>query len=151
MLMMTNVDIKLRTIEPHDIDKLFEWRNHPDVRSKSFNTAPILWAEHEQWVKTKINDPYTTIYMAYCGQNDIGSIRFENKGDAVKVSVMLNPSFVGKGLGAGIIRSAVEKYLSEKNSNKNIIAEIKKDNIASIKAFQKAGFKESYLTLEYVP
>jgi len=27
-----------------------------------------------------------------------------------------------------------------------IIAEIKKENIQSIKAFQKAGFKESYVT-----
>lgn len=149
--MMTNVDIKLRTIETHDINKLFEWRNNPDIRSKSFNTAPILWAEHEKWFKAKINDPYTAIYMAYCGQNDIGSIRFENKGDAVKISVMLNPSFIGKGFGAEIIRSAVEKYVSERKVNKAIIAEIKKDNIASVKAFQKAGFKENYLTFEYMP
>lgn len=149
--MMTNVDIKLRAIEPHDIDKLFEWRNHPDVRSKSFNTDPVNRVEHEKWFNAKINDPDTMIYVAYCGKNDIGSIRFENKGDAVKVSVMLNPSFVGKGFGAEIIRLAVEKFLSGKKSNKGIIAEIKKDNIASIKAFQKAGFKESYLTLEYMP
>lgn len=33
-----------------------------------------------------------------------------------------------------------------KKPNKPIIAEIKKDNIASIKAFQKAGFKGSHVT-----
>lgn len=149
--MITNADIKLRTIEPDDIYKLFEWRNHPDIQSKSFNTNPILWVEHEKWFKAKINDPDTTIFMAYCGENSIGSIRFENKDDAVKVSVMLNPSFIGKGFGTEIIRLAVKKFVSEKKSNKPIIAEIKKDNIASIKAFQKAGFKENYLTFVYMP
>jgi len=30
-----------------------------------------------------------------------------------------------------------------------IIAEIKKDNVASIKAFEKTGFKESHVTYFY--
>jgi RimJ/RimL family protein N-acetyltransferase len=34
----------------------------------------------------------------------------------------------------------------EKKPDMQIIAEIKKDNITSIKAFQKAGYKENHLT-----
>lgn len=149
MSMVTKVDIKLRTIEPHDIDKLFEWRNHPDVRSKSFNTAPIAWDEHKKWFNDKLQDQKVVIYIAFDGNNKIGSIRFEDKGNAVKVSVMLNPDFSGKGLGALVIKLGTEKFINRKKPNKPIIAEIKKDNIASIKAFQKAGFEERYLTLIY--
>lgn len=149
---MTNMQVKLRAAELHDIDKMFEWRNHPDIRRQSFNTDPISWDEHEKWFKIKINNPDSKIYIAYSGDDEIGSIRFENKGNVIKVSIMLNPSFIGKGFGSEIIRSAVGKYLTEQQKgNNHIVAEIKKENIASIKAFQKAGFKESYLTLEYTP
>ena len=34
----------------------------------------------------------------------------------------------------------------EKKSGKPIVAQIKKDNIASIKAFEKAGFEEAFRT-----
>lgn len=150
--MITNADIKIRRIEPCDIGNLFKWRNHPDVRKNSFNSNLLQWTEHEKWFKAKSNDPDTTIYIAYCDkENSIGSIRFENKSDVVKVSVMLNPSFIGKGLGVKVIRAGVEKFISEKKTNKPIIAEIKKDNIVSIKTFQKANFVESYVTFVYRP
>lgn len=141
---------KLRNVEPGDIDDLFEWRNHPEIRKNSFNTSPISRNEHEKWFNEKTEDPLTTIYIACCGDVKIGSIRFENKDNKViKVSVMLNPDFFGKGFGVEIIKLGTEKFVSEKHPERPLIAEIKKDNIASIKAFQGAGFKQSYLTFIY--
>lgn len=142
-------ELKFRPVESDDINDLFEWRNHPEVRKNSFSSKPLSWEEHEKWFKEKVKDPGTTIYMVYTEGEKIGSIRFEEKDDAVKVSVMLNPDFFGKGLGAEIIKSGSEKFIREKNCKKPITAEIKKNNIASIKAFQKAGFRESYITLVY--
>ena len=89
--------------------------------------------------------------MACYQEQRTGAVRFEDIGDAIKVSIMLNPEYLGKGFGAEIIRAAVEKFISEKKINKPIIAAIKKDNIASIKVFQKANFIESYLTFVYRP
>ena len=143
---ITDVELKLRNVEPCDINDLFKWRNHSDIRKYSFNTEPILWDEHEKWFKNKIRDSGTTIYMACHGAEKISTIRFEDKNEVIKVSVMLNPDFIGKGLGAKIIRLGIEKFVKEKRPDKPLIAEIKKDNIHSIKAFQKAGFRESYLT-----
>ncbi len=143
---VTNVDIRLRNAKISDIDDLFKWRNDPVVRKNFFNTNPVSWDEHKKWFEVKSQDADTTIYMAHYGENKIGSIRFENKSEAIKLSVMLNPDFLGKGLGAEVIRLAAKKFMSEKETRKPLIAEIKKDNITSIKAFQKAGFKESYLT-----
>lgn len=59
---------------------------------------------------------------------------------------MLNPDFLGKGLGSKVIILGTEIFIKEKKPAKPIIAEIKKDNIASVKAFQKAGFKENFTT-----
>ena len=141
--------IEIREIQDDDINDLFNWRNHPEVRKNFFNTNPISWDEHEKWFKAKIKDSYTSIYIACSGKDKVGSIRFEDKSDVIKVSIMLNPDFLGKGFGSEVIRLGTERFIKEKNPYKPIHAEIKRDNIASLKAFQKAGFEESYLVFVY--
>jgi RimJ/RimL family protein N-acetyltransferase len=142
-------DIEVRDLQDGDINDLFRWRNHPDIRRNFFNSSPVSWSEHKRWFRAKKQDPNTTIYIACYEGTNIGSIRFEDKGEVIKVSIMLNPDFIGKGFGSEIIRIGTEKLIAEKRPKKFIVAEVKKENIASLKAFQKAGFKESYLTFVY--
>lgn len=125
---------------------MFSWRNHPDIRKNFFDATPVSWETHEKWFREKNNDIGSAIYMVYYRANKIGSIRFESKENTIKTSVMLNPDYIGKGFGAEIIRIGTDRFIKEKSPTKPIIAEIKKENIQSIKAFQKAGFKESCVT-----
>ena len=90
----------------------------------------------------KLKDLDAAVYMAYYRKEKIGTIRFENKEGVTKTSVMLNPLFMGKGLGSHVIKQGVERFIMEKKPVMQIIAEIKKENVASIKAFEKAGFEE---------
>ena len=139
--LMSNI-INLRKVEITDINDMFEWRNHPDIRKNFFNQEMVSRDEHEKWFMAKLNDPDITVYMAYHRKERIGSIRFESRDRVIKTSVMLNPDFLGKGLGPKVIKLGVERFIMEKNPDMQIIAEIKKDNVASIKAFEKAGFEE---------
>ena len=136
-------------MEGSDMGDLLKWRNHPVIRENSFSTNAISLNEHERWFKKKIKDPSSKIYIACCGDGKIGMIRFDDHGDVIKVNVMLNPDFLNKGLGSKVIKLGVEKLISEIKLDKPIVAEIKNDNIASIKAFQKVGFKESHSTFVY--
>ncbi len=146
---IANSDLRLRNVKFDDINDLFKWRNHPEIRKNSFNTNAVSWDEHERWFRAKSNDPNTAIYIAYCKEDKIGSIRFESKDDTIKISVMLNPDFLGRGFGSKVIRLGTERFIKEKNTEKPIHAEIKIDNRASIKAFQKAGYKENHLVFMY--
>jgi UDP-2,4-diacetamido-2,4,6-trideoxy-beta-L-altropyranose hydrolase len=134
--------INLAKAEIADINAIFEWRNHPDIRRYFFNANPISWNDHEQWFNRKLKDHNTAIYVACHIENKIGSIRFENKGEMINISVMLNPTYLGEGFGSKIIKLGVEKFIKDRSPKKHLIAEIKADNIASINAFKKAGFKE---------
>ena len=141
--------MRLRNVEFSDIGDLFKWRNHPIIKESSFNIGPISWDEHERWFKEKSKDLNSQIYIT-CFENDkIGMVRFDDKGDVIKVSIMLNPDFIGKGLGSEVIRLGTKRFIGEKRPCKPIIAEIKKGKIASIKAFQKADFKEIHSTFVY--
>jgi len=93
----------------------------------------------------KLKDPDTTIYMAHYRNKKIGAIRFEANDFVIKTSLMLNPDFLGKGFGSKVIKIGVEEFIKDKNPKESLIAEIREGNIASIKAFQKAGYRESHL------
>jgi len=146
--LMSNI-INLTKAEITDINDIFEWRNHPDIRKNFFDSEVITWNDHEKWFNEKLKDQDTTIYVAYHIENKIGSIRFEANEYVIKISVMLNPLFLGKGLGLQVVKMGVEKYIREGTPDKSLIAEVKKNNIASIKTFRKAGFKENDLTFTY--
>ena len=69
--------IKLTKAEITDINDIFEWRNHPDIRKNFFNQELLSWDEHEKWFIAKLNDPDAAAYMAYYKKEKIGTIRFE--------------------------------------------------------------------------
>jgi UDP-2,4-diacetamido-2,4,6-trideoxy-beta-L-altropyranose hydrolase len=149
MISKVSYIINLTKVEITDINDIFEWRNHPDIRRNFFNQELLSWEEHEKWFTTKLKDSNATVYMAYYKEIKVGTIRFESKDRVIKTSVMLNPLFLGKGLGSKVIKLGVERFIMEKKPDMQIIAEIKKDNFTSIKAFTKAGFKEKHLTFVY--
>lgn len=141
--------LKMRRMNMRDKTDLFKWRNHPDIRKNFFNEAPVSSDEHDRWFKTKYNDKNTTIYMAYYERNKIGIIRFEDMSDVIKISITINPDFLFKGFGAIVISNGIKKFISEKGINKPFVAEIKGDNLASIKVFKKAGFRRSHVIYVY--
>ncbi|MBI4833593.1 MAG: GNAT family N-acetyltransferase [Planctomycetes bacterium] len=132
--------IILKTVNEKDCKDLWLWRSFFRVRKNFFSQRPILWREHKKWFYSKLLDPATKMYLARRARNKIGVIRFETGGPVVKVSVNLNPKFIGKGVGAKIISLGTEKVMTETKTTKPIIAEIKKDNIASSKVFSRAGY-----------
>lgn len=133
-------------MKAEDIYDLYHWRNHPKISHSSFNTKPIPWKKHEKWFKEKSKDSNVAIYIAYYGTIKIGTIRFEAERDFIRTNVMLSPEWQGKGFGTRVIQLGVKKFIRQKRTTKPLIAQIKIDNLASKKAFQKAGFRESYIT-----
>lgn len=138
--------LKLRKVNASDMKDLFNWRNHPKVRKSSFQAEPLLWEEHRKWFGQKIKSGDTVMFIGTYEDQKAGVIRFDNRLKDACVSVMLNPDYIGKGFGARLIELGVKKLRKQNNKVKTITAEIKEDNIASLKAFEKAGFQKSHVT-----
>ena len=115
MISMVDNIINLRKAEIADANDIFEWRNHIEVRKNFFNQEKLLWDKHKKWFMAKLKDPDTTIYMAHYRNEKVGAIRFEVNDSVIKTSLMLNPLFLGKGLGPRVIKLGVEEYIKEKN------------------------------------
>lgn len=137
---MLSFDISLQKARWSDRDLLLEWANDPQTRSNSFNSVAILRDEHEKWLAAKLKDPHCVMYVASDHQAvPIGVTRFDVEGDKALISINLTGHSRGKGLGSRIIAEACGRLFDELPVEV-VEARIKEENIASLRAFRKAGF-----------
>lgn len=135
--------LKIRSVTDEDCRLLWEWVNDPDVRASSFESDPIPWEEHVRWFRGKRVDPNCHIYVVLDQDNHpIGQVRFDIQSDSgaeVIISIHIARDQRGRGYGEDALRLACEHFFKAARTQP-IAAYIKPQNVASIRAFEKAGF-----------
>lgn len=109
------------------------------------NSDIVPWESHEKWFSKALNDSNRHFYVGKLGDNLAGVIRFdklENTDQTYDVSINIAPNNRGKGIGKRLLSKALERFLQDVIDANTIIAEIKKENIASTRTFLSAGFQE---------
>lgn len=133
--------IELKKVNNSDARNLFDWANDPATRKASFNSEPIIWENHIKWLETKLADENCFFYIAYTQDQACGSIRldYEEGANAFYISYSISPAYRGRGLGAEILGEA-EKKMKCDYGECVFIGEVKNDNPASIKCFEKLEY-----------
>ena len=136
-------NIRLRTASWNDCETILEMANSPDVRAVSFSSEIIDMATHEKWFKAKLETPNAFFIIAEdANTTEIAAqIRFETTNGDWTISISLNREFRGKGLGVRLIETASAIFFDRHPETPRILAYIKPENKASIRAFEKAGYK----------
>lgn len=130
---------------------LFELRNLDSNRNQFRNSDRVEWQSHESWMARFLKNERNRMYVFSVKNEKIGMFRVDESGD---VSVSLLNEFKGKGYGSEMIKIGSSSYLRDFPEAK-LFAEIKKENVASSKAFMKAGYKliesinSDYILLDY--
>lgn len=135
-----NVGLNFRFANQRDVDLYYKWANDEEVRSNSYNQEPILYNNHVKWFKTKLKSADCFFYLFRTEKNvPIGQVRIDKSGDEIVIGISIDEKYRGLSLSEKMLVVSCEDYL--KKHPKNIItAYIKTKNIASLKAFVKAGF-----------
>jgi UDP-2,4-diacetamido-2,4,6-trideoxy-beta-L-altropyranose hydrolase len=133
--------IRLRPADANDMRRVWEWSNEPGVRAVSFNSDSIPWDDHQQWFAAKLADPSVLFLIAEdeSGQ-PIGQLRFDFRVQIATISLSLAPEARGRGLGAQLITQSSASIFADGRAML-IEAFIKPNNVGSIRAFEKAGYK----------
>lgn len=140
---MTN-QIKIRPAELTDAEPLWHWRNDPATRQFAFSQNTVDWEAHSNWFSSALRNPDRIILIACdCYGQRMGMVRFDINKDAQSAltSINLAPAARGKRQSIPILSAAIETFSTERQCD--LIAEIKPDNIASIKCFQACGFVQT--------
>jgi len=143
------MEVILRPIKIEDLDIVFQWRNHPEVRKNSFNKDEISRSEHFNYWKRRIGEAENYSFMAMADGKSIGLVRLDKRPDSYEVHVMVAPNLRGMGLGSKMIEKTKEN--AKKLGMNKLTARILPGNDSSQSIFRKNGFvggpEEFYCTL----
>ena len=131
------MNFNFRPIVFEDWEILLKWRNDPVVRMNSHNSDLIEEEMHKTYIKRLLETKDRKQYIFSADDKEVGTIREDELGDANELSYIISPDEYGKKLGELMIR------LFLYNKEGRFYCEIKKDNIASIKAAERSGFAVS--------
>ena len=134
--------LTIRPAASADCELLWKWRNDPEVRAASFNSDMIEWAVHQRWFDARMADSQCTILIA-CDESGeaIGQVRFDLIGDGeFEIAVSIDQRHRASGYGGRLIQMTTDDFLST-GELRTIHAYIKPENIASIRAFTRAGYE----------
>ena len=134
--------VTLRDVTAQDAAVLFEWANDPLTRSSSFNSSPIDWDTHVGWLSDRLRSSSATQWIGSFDGQPIGLVRFDQHEDRrADIGVTVAPSRRGEGWSAALIVAGSEQMFSSHGTTV-VRAQIKPDNLGSIRAFEAADFDE---------
>lgn len=145
------MELYLRKANSLDKKIVYEWANDSDTRKNSFNTEPIPWENHEKWYQ-KIMDSMksketekSVLFICMDFMIPVGSVRIDKKEEGIaEISYTVAPDYRGNGYGQKMI-ILLENEIKKNYPEINILAaEVKNDNLASSRIFEKLEFKEMF-------
>ncbi|GAB2524625.1 GNAT family N-acetyltransferase [Spirosoma aerophilum] len=137
-----------RTAQPADARLYFDWANDPDTRRQSFNSTPISLETHTGWFTRKLADP-NALLLVFANETGqpVGQVRFErtpvaDMPDEIIIGLSVDARHRGKGLASQLITMGCAACRKQWGAV-TIHAYIKAENQASVRAFERAGFRLS--------
>ena len=128
---------------------LLNWRNDPRIRRYFRNPAVIGLDQHLEWFTRALSDESRLILVVCRGQTPVGCVRFNLDGDSAEVSIYIDPSCHGSGLGSGVLRAALDFLHAERPWVNVCSAEVLTENVASEAMFANCGFHVRSSWFEY--
>jgi hypothetical protein len=131
----------IRKITKKDSLDIWLWRNDKKSIFFSKNQKIITLESHNKWFKKNLKNKKIKFYIGCLvngNRKKVGVVRFDIKSKYALVSINLNPDMRGKNLSYIFLASAIKSFLKFKKIK--LIAEIKKNNLASINCFLKNRF-----------
>jgi len=129
------LDIGLRAVSIEDSEQLLLWRNDETTRLASHQTQVLSLSEHQSWLAKSLCNPQRKLYIAQHLDQDIGTVRADYliERQAWLLSWTLAPEKRGQGLAKHMVLTLVSMI------DDAVCAEIKKDNLASIRIAEFSG------------
>jgi RimJ/RimL family protein N-acetyltransferase len=132
--------VSLRQASFADAAVMLAWQSAPGARKYSRNSAAPTAAEHERWLRAKLDDPDCILNIVLSGDEPVGVLRFDRivAANAFEVSILIAAERQSSGIGGCALELGKQLLPRER-----IVAAIHPDNIASIRMFERAGYRVS--------
>ncbi|MDA8943000.1 GNAT family N-acetyltransferase [Alphaproteobacteria bacterium] len=124
-----------------DAALLLSWVNSADsLRWKQHTAGPVSPMDHDNWLRSRLADPATKIWIIVINGVDIGQVRLEKKADFVYTDIYLIPAARGNNNASAGLNNALKEY-SVIQGDQQFCALVHIDNKSSQNLFSRNGFK----------
>ena len=156
MLNLKGSHIRLRALEPSDLEFLYELENNPAIWEVSGTTSPYSKYLLQQYLDNAHRDIYEVkqLRLAIAAASDkvVGFAdlyEFDPRNRRAGLGlVILNPQDRNKGMGAETV-DILCNYAFSVLELHQVYAHVLEDNAASLRLFRKLGFEETGLRKEW--
>lgn len=134
-------DITIRPASGDDSKKLFEWRNHPDIREASRSSGVITWEDHQKWFAAALTLPNRLLLIGQREGVPVGVVRFAIHNNEAEVSIYVVPDIKEPGLGAELLQTAERWFAANRPEVGKVRAQVLGHNERSKRLFLGAGYQ----------
>lgn len=131
--------ITVRLAQPKDVQRIWEIRNETASLAVAANPEAIPLAQHIAWFNNKyFANKGSVCFVAEIDKKVVGYCRFDLDNGKFLNSIAIASSMHGKGIGTLLLKQSIDQLTSPIP----IHAEVRKFNAASVKIFERVGFKK---------
>ena len=141
--------VRLRAMEPEDLDLLYIIENDDDLWNVGVTSVPYSRYTLYEYIANSKNDIYTdrqVRMMIENGNNEVVGIvdliNFDPKHMRAEIGIVIEKKFRNQGLAQATI-SKIKEYSTSILHLHQIYAYVDKNNIQSLRLFEKCGFIRS--------
>lgn len=114
---------------------LWEWRNDPETRRASHDTAEIPTDVHLSWLKESLKNPRRKLFIAQENGMAVGTVRADFSEGVWELSWTVAPNARGRGVAKQMVALLAHQI------REPIRAEVKAGNTASARVAEYAGME----------
>jgi spore coat polysaccharide biosynthesis protein SpsF len=137
-------ELVLRPANEDDAERLLAWRNDDDAVRWSITGRAVDRCEHATWLPRVLRDPARRTWIGEVDGIPLGMVRVDVRSGTGTVSVAVDPERRGHGAGTALLR-ALDDELSLDCQVVVRRALVHPANTASLRIFERAGYRESGL------
>lgn len=145
--------VTLRALQDSDKDRLYDWRNRPEVAAYMYTDHQIAPDEHARWFAGIAGDARRAYWIIELDGLPVGPANFydidRSQGRASWAYYLADPSVRGKGVGGYVEYLMIEQAFGPMGLRK-LWCEVLVPNEAVWKLHRKFGFKEEALYRAHV-
>ena len=131
--------VQLRLATMADASLILEWQSTPGIRAYSRNPSAPRLAEHMRWMRNKLADPRCIFHVILHDANPVGILRLDRQADgAYEISILVAAEAHNMNIGGAALELA-KRLLPDVV----IHAAIHSDNLASIRLFERSGYRRA--------
>lgn len=156
-MLLENEKIRLRAVEPEDLDRLYVWENNPQLWDVGNSRNPYSRFVLRQYISQSDSNIYESkqlrlMMVSMATGETVGTVDlfdFDIHNSRIALGLFVDVAFQGKGYAKSSL-GLIEEYVFDYLKINQLYVHIAENNIASLHMFEQENFEKTGLLKDWI-